>query len=185
MFKCNLLIILLVNRVLFYIQTMKNRNFFRSKIRKKCQKVDVTQYFKVDILMSRRRPKMPFRYVLQILIIYLMSKFQIDWQLHSPIATLTCVRNSHVAKRNNKFNTNLDTTRVKLLRYQTSLSSEVQVNFNSIFLTKNLNQGIVDKYSIISTKGQLISKCPFGVIVWTKIQTKNFLGFLPQPLQRF
>ena len=28
-------------------------------------------------------------------------------------------------------------------------------------------------------KGQLISKCPFGVIVWTKIPTKNFPRFLP------
>ena len=28
-------------------------------------------------------------------------------------------------------------------------------------------------------KGQLISKCPFGVIVWTKIATKIFPGFLP------
>ena len=28
-------------------------------------------------------------------------------------------------------------------------------------------------------KGQLISNCPFGVIVWTKIPTKNFPGFLP------
>ena len=30
-----------------------------------------------------------------------------------------------------------------------------------------------------STKGQLISKCPFGVIVWTKIATKKFPRFLP------
>ena len=29
------------------------------------------------------------------------------------------------------------------------------------------------------TKGQLISKCPFGVIVWTKIPTKFFPKFLP------
>ena len=28
-------------------------------------------------------------------------------------------------------------------------------------------------------KGQLISKCPFGVIVWTKIPTNFFPGFLP------
>ena len=28
-------------------------------------------------------------------------------------------------------------------------------------------------------KGQLISKCPCGVIVWTKIPTKFFPGFLP------
>ena len=35
-----------------------------------------------------------------------------------------------------------------------------------------------------STKGQLISKCPFGVIIWTKIPTNFFPGFLPQPLKR-
>ena len=31
----------------------------------------------------------------------------------------------------------------------------------------------------LDDKGQLISKCPFGVIVWTKIPTKSFPGFLP------
>ena len=29
-------------------------------------------------------------------------------------------------------------------------------------------------------KGQLISKCPFGVIVWTKISTKNLTNFCPR-----
>ena len=29
-------------------------------------------------------------------------------------------------------------------------------------------------------KGQLISKCPFGIIVWTKIPTKSFLDFCPE-----
>ena len=32
-----------------------------------------------------------------------------------------------------------------------------------------------------SVKGQLISKCPFGVMVCTKIPTKFFPGFLPWP----
>ena len=32
----------------------------------------------------------------------------------------------------------------------------------------------------IYTKGQLISKCPFGVIVWTKIPTKRFDKFCPR-----
>ena len=31
---------------------------------------------------------------------------------------------------------------------------------------------------LITTKGQLISKCLFGVIVWTKIATKILSGFL-------
>ena len=30
-----------------------------------------------------------------------------------------------------------------------------------------------------STKGQIISKCPFGVIVWTKIPPKKFDNFCP------
>ena len=37
---------------------------------------------------------------------------------------------------------------------------------------------------IVPAKGQLISKCLFGVIVWTKIPTNFIPGFLPQPLKR-
>ena len=33
------------------------------------------------------------------------------------------------------------------------------------------------------SKGQLISKCPFGVIVWTKIPTKDFDNFCPRILK--
>ena len=29
-------------------------------------------------------------------------------------------------------------------------------------------------------KGQLISKCPFGVMVWTKVQTNKFDNFCPR-----
>ena len=37
------------------------------------------------------------------------------------------------------------------------------------------------KYLPISfSKGQLISKCLFGVIVWTKIPTKNLTNFCPR-----
>ena len=32
---------------------------------------------------------------------------------------------------------------------------------------------------IVQPKGQLISKCPFGVIVWTKLATKKFDNFCP------
>ena len=32
---------------------------------------------------------------------------------------------------------------------------------------------------VASTKGQLISKCPFGVIVWTKKQRNCFQDFCP------
>ena len=34
--------------------------------------------------------------------------------------------------------------------------------------------------AINSIKGQLISKCPFGVIVWTKIPTEKFDNFCPR-----
>ena len=36
-----------------------------------------------------------------------------------------------------------------------------------------------EKTREIPIKGQLISKCLFGVIVWTKKPTKFFPGFLP------
>ena len=44
---------------------------------------------------------------------------------------------------------------------------------------------ILDKSSSLiesgdSTKDQLISKCPFGFIVWTKLPTKLFLNFCPE-----
>ena len=35
------------------------------------------------------------------------------------------------------------------------------------------------KKKYVSTKGQLISKCLFGVIVWTKNQRKNYQNFCP------
>ena len=35
----------------------------------------------------------------------------------------------------------------------------------------------------ITDKGQLISKCLFGVMVWTKKPTKFFPGFLPKLLR--
>ena len=36
------------------------------------------------------------------------------------------------------------------------------------------------KWKFLDVKGQLISKCPFGVIVWTKIPTKNLANFCPR-----
>ena len=37
-----------------------------------------------------------------------------------------------------------------------------------------------EKEICVATKGQLISKCPFGVIVSTKIPTKKFDNFCPR-----
>ena len=36
----------------------------------------------------------------------------------------------------------------------------------------------------VVTKGQIISECPYEIIVWTKILTKKLPRFLPKPLRR-
>ena len=47
--------------------------------------------------------------------------------------------------------------------------------------TTPLKFGIWSKNeNFAETKGQLISKCPFGVIVSTKIPTKKFDNFCPR-----
>ena len=43
---------------------------------------------------------------------------------------------------------------------------------------------VTEQVISILAKGELISKCLFGVIVWTKTTTFFFSGFLPQPLKR-
>ena len=48
---------------------------------------------------------------------------------------------------------------------------------------KNNTTAHVFECDIDNGKGQLISKCPFGVIIWTKIPTKKFNKFLPQNLK--
>ena len=49
-------------------------------------------------------------------------------------------------------------------------------------LAKTENNNIPKKCGC--SKGQLISKCPLGVIAWTKIPTKKLPRFLPKPLRR-
>ena len=39
--------------------------------------------------------------------------------------------------------------------------------------------GLYYTLNIVIPKGQLISKCLFGVIVWTKYQHKNYQNFCP------
>ena len=36
----------------------------------------------------------------------------------------------------------------------------------------------------LGIKGQIISECPYEIIVWTKIPTKKLPRFLPKPLRR-
>ena len=77
------------------------------------------------------------------------------------------------------------------------LQSVVDSNFNASLKTKVLVHGYTGdgdqswvirmkagflekgKASKTVTKGQIISKCPFGVIIWTEIPTEFFPGFLP------
>ena len=41
-------------------------------------------------------------------------------------------------------------------------------------------KSLIPTFISFYSKGQLISKCPFGIIVWTKIPTKLFLDFCPE-----
>ena len=62
----------------------------------------------------------------------------------------------------------------------------LRIDFISEFYYKNC-QHIIDNILgelcpmtiLRASTGQLISKCLFGVIVWTKIPTNFFPGFLP------
>ena len=67
---------------------------------------------------------------------------------------------------------------------QDSLTPEiVSPNSNNSTNSNSNNLNLAPKRAYPTSngtfKGQLISKCPFGVIVWTKIPTKMFPGFLP------
>ena len=46
--------------------------------------------------------------------------------------------------------------------------------------TQGYKIDILEKKKIFTYKGQLISKCPFGVIVCTKIPKKNLTNFCPR-----
>ena len=59
---------------------------------------------------------------------------------------------------------------------------------NRNYLAKRMTEEITEIINILedsakademNAKGQLISKCPFGVIVWTKMPTKKFDKFCP------
>ena len=46
--------------------------------------------------------------------------------------------------------------------------------------TLDMLKKLVETFEGNPDKGQLISECPFGIIVWTKIPTKLFLDFCPE-----
>ena len=54
---------------------------------------------------------------------------------------------------------------------------DVKLNYVDIFIEGMLFFHFV---FIMMYKGQLISKCPFGFIFWTKLPTKLFLNFCPE-----
>ena len=60
------------------------------------------------------------------------------------------------------------------LRNQITVGNIVRIPLEGIPLKRIPREGIGN-----ASKGQLISECPFGVIVWTKIPTKKFDKFLP------
>ena len=55
------------------------------------------------------------------------------------------------------------------------------LTFPTLSVDKSLQfvNPLLGYYPLLVTKGQLISKCLFGVIVWTKITTKILSRFLP------
>ena len=57
------------------------------------------------------------------------------------------------------------------------LFCQVFNKFLELAIAKSMPKNI-SSYFMGLVKGQLISKCPFGVLVWTKIPTKLFPGFL-------
>ena len=63
---------------------------------------------------------------------------------------------------------------IKLTNVRIS-SDDFENVFNSIAF--GLNNIVLFKQC---PKGQLVSKYPFGIIVWTKIPTKLFLDFCPE-----
>ena len=81
-----------------------------------------------------------------------------------------------------KMSEDTETTRTNFfLRIKNSFSLRLQIlissNSSNYFRDKRWNEGCRRLWMV--PKGQLISKCPFGVIVWTKIPTIFFPGFLP------
>jgi dynein heavy chain 2 len=63
------------------------------------------------------------------------------------------------------------------LRQQTARESNLSMD--ELKLVNSWSRGGINNAKI-PVKGQLISKCPFGVILWTKIPTKKFDNFCPR-----
>ena len=76
----------------------------------------------------------------------------------------------------------------KIITFFWSISSIVFLRLkvsqfqNVLLVYSNLKKTTqkISRISALASKGQLISKCPFGIIVWTKIPTKLFLDFCPE-----
>ena len=75
------------------------------------------------------------------------------------------------------FDTGFTLTAVCCVQQPTELLT-VFFKLTSVFLHKSTN--LMPVWKLRLTKGQLISKCPFGVIVWTKIPMKKIDKFSPR-----
>ena len=53
-------------------------------------------------------------------------------------------------------------------------NSRLKTSFNLVLMYHDASFLLLDKSRQRFTRGQLISKCPFGIIVWTKIQRNYF-----------
>ena len=67
--------------------------------------------------------------------------------------------------------------RIHTIYYRPVTSATTNSNTDAAAGSHSCAQGNIN---LSSCKGRLISKCPFGIIVWTKIPTKLFLDFCPE-----
>ena len=85
---------------------------------------------------------------------------------------MTCTMSSLREKFGSKFDkSEIGNEELDIDKTANSKSNESRMEMTTIFSSN-------------STKGQLISQCPFGVIVSTKIPTKKFDNFCPRNLKR-
>ena len=67
----------------------------------------------------------------------------------------------------------------RAVRYLSQSNPQLIFLPHKIFKKNRFMPNLHKKSCMVSTKGQLISKCPFGVIVSTKIPTNFFMDFCP------
>ena len=68
---------------------------------------------------------------------------------------------------------------VRLSSFENSVDHFLRVSYKKGLFVQLYILAFMLYNFLCSGKGKLISKCPFGVIIWTKIPTKFFPEFLP------